>query len=133
MDFVNNRTSSCNRNNGEFAFEYLDTNDPFFVNTGASWYALYSPKGQILYAHCHAIESEAYCDIEGNTENPEITTRKIAVVLNSKLKQSSFEVDDIDKGVAFEHIRDYGDPSYRIAVTLQDPGDKVELLQFEQF
>ncbi len=47
------------------------------------------------------------------------------------LKQLSFALDGVDKGVAFEDIKCGEDIYYRLAVTLGEEGDKAELIHYE--
>ena len=54
------------------------------------------------------------------------------MILDLNLNQVSFEIDGKNREIAFENVKRGDSTSYRLAVTLQYPADKVELMSYEE-
>ena len=58
--------------------------------------------------------------------------KKIAMILNLSSKQISFEIDGVNKGVAFKDIKYGDDIYYRLAVSLEKEEDIVQLIDYQE-
>ena len=99
------------------------------MDNHANYYGIMSKSGDKVWPGDDITDMARYFDpvvgIEGKFT-------KVSVNLNLKLKKISFEVDGVDKGVAFENIKCGEHIYYRLAVTLKEDGDKVILLNYEE-
>ena len=56
---------------------------------------------------------------------------EIVIILDLNMKRISFHIDGEDKGIAFEDIACGDDICYRLAVTIYDSDDSVEIVNFK--
>ena len=85
--------------------DQIRTDNHFAWDNHTNYYALVSRSGSKVWKKNNDTEVEDYCDRDEGTAE-----KMIAVILNLKLRQISFEIDGVDKGVAIENIkctRDY--------------------------
>ena len=101
--------------------------DAFAWDNDANFYGILCKSGYKVWNGKHGTDMAQYYDSIGDTDIIKI----IIVQLNTKLKKISFEVNGMDKGVAFENIKCGDDIYYRLAVTLEENGNKVELIKYE--